>query len=180
MKQSTKLIGIILLILNIYSCDIHWYDPDKPKPGYLNQMPKETSIVQYIWILYNGKLIAAQGYYQEEESFFVNGDWHKFSEYTRMSLQASSGKHYYMMMQIYDTIRLGINDCFFHIEYNTSGLPGGSGNIKALVDITKFDTIEHIISGRFNDITIPIEFIDSISIAYITNGQFDVKYEKDF
>lgn len=59
-------------------------------------------------------------------------------------------------------------------------MPGGSGNIKALVDITKFDTIEHIISGRFNDITIPIEFIDSISIAYITNGQFDVKYEKDF
>lgn len=181
MKQSTKLIGIILLILNIYSCDIHWYDPDKPKPRYLNQMPKETSIGANTFGYYiNGKLIAAQGYYQEEESFFVNGDWHKFSEYTRMSLQASSGKHYYMMMQIYDTIRLGINDCFFHIEYNTSGLPGGSGNIKALVDITKFDTIEHIISGRFNDITIPIEFIDSISIAYITNGQFDVKYEKDF
>ena len=89
MKQSTKLIGIILLILNIYSCDIHWYDPDKPKPGYLNQMPKETSIGANTFGYYiNGKLIAAQGYYQEEESFFVNGDWHKFSEYTRMSLLA--------------------------------------------------------------------------------------------
>ena len=70
MKQSTKLIGIILLILNIYSCDIHWYDPDKPKPGYLNQMPKETSIGANTFGYYiNGKLIAAQDIIKKKNLF---------------------------------------------------------------------------------------------------------------
>ena len=75
MKQLTRLIGVILLIINIYSCDIHWYDPDKPKPGCLNQMPEETSIGANIFGCYiNEELAALQGFFQQEGIALISGE----------------------------------------------------------------------------------------------------------
>lgn len=192
MKQSIKLIGIILLILNIYSCDIHWYDPDKPKPGCLNQMPEETSIGANTFGCYiNEELAALQGFFQQEGiatnfwgayTRYVNGFWGEYSKsldgnniYTCMNLQAN-GELYYMYIKIYDTIYLGDNDCSIILELRDPKTL--YGYIDNTINIINFDTIEHIISGRFDDITVPIQFTDSI--VYISKGQFDIKYGTNF
>ena len=187
MKQLIRFTGFFFLILSMYCCDpIDLHDPNKPRPGYLDQMPEETSIGANTFGCYiNGELAAAQGVYQEKgarylpELPYVNGFWDRYSGwinrdsiYTDMRLSFSS-QYYYMFIRIPGDLSLGANDCSFFISCDTSELVG---TFESLIDITVLDTKKQIISGRFDDMK--VNFGDWT--IRITKGQFDVNYGTNF
>lgn len=120
--QCLRILFVSVFLLSFFSCDFHLYDPDKPKPGYLDEMPEETSIGANTFGCYvNGELAATQGWYQEEgvelydwssSARYVNGFWEKYRNDTCMKLKIhTKGLLYHL--RIVDTPFIGANNCYF-------------------------------------------------------------------
>ena len=187
MKHSRHLVEIMLFVLlclfTITSCEFFPEDPNKPpKAAYLDYMPEETNIGANTFGCYvNGKLEAVRGLFQKEGiaphlGSYVNGFWEKYKNDTTLKLHIIS-KQATFYIHLHKCPHLGDNNCSFYLSLQS--VSQGSGSIDTTsIDILKFDTISHIISGRFNDITIPMQFPESI--VHLTDGQFDIKYGQNF
>ncbi len=192
MRTITKVLAISfslsLLLSAVSSCDLFPEDPTKPpKPGYLDYMPEETSIGANTFGCYvNGELAAARGPFQKDGTElykpYVSGFWDKY-EYkndTCMILDIVT-KNYVFWIKIRKHPHLGENDMEFYADKRESDISFGGSD--AVLNIIRFDTVEHIISGRFDNIKVPSTPIYDSNITdtlYITNGQFDIKYGQDF
>ena len=192
MKQLTRFIGIIFVVLGIYGCQYEILDPGWR--GYFGDMPEETSVGANTFGCYiSGELVASGEVPQKEglkETWwwprFVNGFWDRYSDsyqipdtwmfkdttYTKMRLDFQ-GKNHTLQLTISDIPVVGTHDCRFWLRFSSSE---SSGIVfQSPVEITTFDTVNQIISGRFNE---DVDWGDSI--IHITEGQFDIKYGKNF
>ena len=186
MKQLIRFTGFFFLILSMYCCDpIDLHDPNKPRPGYLDQMPEETSIGANTFGCYiNGELAAAQGVYQEKgaeyfpELPYVNGFWSRYPSVWNDSTCTYTGldfdsKYFSIYIELRHDPFLGVNNCNFSIRCDTLDQKPRRTK-ESSVNITALDTEKQIISGRFDDI-----YFESFKI-HITHGQFDVNYGTNF
>ncbi len=190
MKKLNQLLWIILLTQISCVDDNSFPEPNIPRAGYLTKMPKETNVGANSFGCYiNKKIVASQGWYQTrgidfydnrywiEYSRYVNG-WYRYVTYSDgskaylMSIQAHC-ESYYIQIFLKDNINIGRNICTILLERQD----GEETYIEnAVIDITKFNTTEYIISGRFDDIEADL---DNSTIS-ITKGQFDIKYGQGF
>ena len=99
---------------------------------------------------------------------YVNGFWEKYKNDTTLKLHIIS-KQATFYIHLHKCPHLGDNNCSFYLSLQS--VSQGSGSIDTTsIDILKFDTISHIISGRFNDITIPMQFPESKFISQMVNS----------
>lgn len=183
MKQ---LLYYFIALIAICSCDL-LPDPDYPKEGYLNYMPEETQIGANTFGCYiNGKLVAVQGKYKQEGTApsilwfgsIVKGFYSKeISGDTTMLINIQISPYEHILLQV-TNLRLDTNSVF-ECHYCSDKIEGKvPPYVAANVHITKFNKDEQVISARFDTIVIPA--LDNYPYMELTNGQFDIKYGKNF
>lgn len=189
MKKLIELLCVILLTQTSCVQDNSFPETDIPRAGYLTKMPEETNVGANSFGCYiNKKIVASQGWYQTvgidsddrywiEYSRYVNG-WYRYPTFADgmktylMSIQAYCESHYIQIF-LKNSINMGQNSCTILLE-----LPDSKKLYidNVVIDVVRFDTTEHIISGRFDSIE---TYLDNSTI-HITKGRFDVKYGTNF
>lgn len=191
MKTIRKILGVSLLSLLFLGCE-SIYDSDNPQPGYLNKMPEKTSIGANTFGCYvNGELLASQGWYQQEGiepylwgsySRYVNGFCYENNGTKTMYLRMGT-KYALFSFKLDDKICLGENECSLLVTLKDR-VPSFARLLVTTINVTRFDSIEHVISGKFDGITLheePSDINSNVIVSIsISQGQFDIKYGQKF
>ena len=179
MKQILSFLYFSLLFFSF--CD-KLFDSGDSKPGYLDYFPKKTQVGANTFGCYiNGELAASQGYFQEEgirssmlgPYGYANGYWGIYPD-TIMRFDIRLKQVSIIMRYVY--LHKGIYDCEVNIRFRDNQDLFGSA--VTTVNITKLDRLNHIISGEFGALEIPLYKTDSI--VYLNKVRFDIKYGSDF
>lgn len=187
-----KLLCLFFIFLLLSSCDrlFDSNDSDESKPGYLDYLPEKTQVGANTFGCYiNGELAASKSRYQIEgvkssmlgPYDYVNGFWGIYSGFlnrekvdTIMRLRILL-KQAYLSME-FDSLHRDKYNCEVYIQFRDN--PDLSGSVVTTVDITKLDRSNHIISGEFKAINVPLYRIDSV--VHLRKGRFDIKYGTKF
>ena len=191
-RKKWKALCLLPFIGLLAGCNFNLFDgpsfdddisSDHNVSRYLDELPYESHIGANKFGCYmDGELMASQGCFQVTHWIlghidYVKGSlWYDFYgdwKYLYLSFLTERAD---VSMCFYSKPSVGMNTCKIRLGSNDGDAVGVV--LDAQVEITCYDELWSIASGRFASIDIPLYDVDGnyVATACLTDGRFDVKY----